>query len=403
MNNFSLPGIKKMAFSDYMNNNNYIQDQTPGIESVTTEPYQTLNSMRTERAFQAQPESFSFDAGAEPTLMPDVKMDEIPKTVGDVLKPAGTPVSTPKPETKSTGLKAIVEKIGGTKPASVFGTKEIFAGLKADEFATLAGALAHAIAPDTAQGRAGAAISAIAGKDLETRRKAELESPEKMLAARLTEAKIANLEKSDDPKTAMAWYLKNNPNASAEDVTAFKKGLETDTAGSYWRTTSDDGTVSIYKGGELIHQSAPGIGKTKEEKMYATQEKGFVPAKEAKGLTKAKTKAEATPVSWTTATKSLSSRFGKQDALGNIIITPDLQNAHRVAQKKLVDLQKSGMEPLDAINKAEDFARHVEDRYWVYFGNIEKSDIGRADKDKKKADLNKSFKNSYGYIPKVRR
>ena len=108
---------------------------------------------------------------------------------------------------------------------------------------------------------------------------------------------------------------------------------------------------------------------------------------------------QRTPVNWTTATKEVSNRFGKQDAMGNIIITPDLQGMNRIAQKKLVELQKVGKaEPLDAVNIAEDFARNVEKRYWEYLDAAQKS----REKQKNTQRVTSQFKTKYGYIPKLR-
>ena len=92
--------------------------------------------------------------------------------------------------------------------------------------------------------------------------------------------------------------------------------------------------------------------------------------------------------------------IGKQDAIGNFIITPDNQNSHRVAQKKLVELKASGIKPLDAINKAEDFARHVEGRYWKF---IKSAEGNRKTKGANIAKVNKAFKAKYGYIPRIRK
>jgi len=108
-------------------------------------------------------------------------------------------------------------------------------------------------------------------------------------------------------------------------------------------------------------------------------------------------------MSWTSASKSLSARFGKQDAQGNIIITKDLQNAHRLAQKKLVELKKENYSPMDAVNKAEDFARSVEEKYWEY--KKKAADLPRWGNEREKylKQLDAQFKNKYGYIPKINR
>jgi len=102
-----------------------------------------------------------------------------------------------------------------------------------------------------------------------------------------------------------------------------------------------------------------------------------------------------TPVTWTSADKSLRSRFGKQDAVGNIIITPDLAGVHRIAQKKLVELKKSGKtEPLDAVNKAEESARKIELGFWGFINDA------KGDKDKI-AKIRRAFAREHGYVPTV--
>jgi len=137
------------------------------------------------------------------------------------------------------------------------------------------------------------------------------------------------------------------------------------------------------------------VKKEKEEaaaeskRRWEAEQKGKAADREAKGGEK-----DPSPVTWTTATKQIGMRFGKQDAMGNIIVTPDLANVHRLAQKKLVELKKSGVKPLDAVNQAEDFARNVENRFWQYMEKV---------KDKKeKENLRRTFKKKYGYVPRTK-
>ena len=105
------------------------------------------------------------------------------------------------------------------------------------------------------------------------------------------------------------------------------------------------------------------------------------------------------PVTWTTATKQVSSRFGKQDPTGNIIITPELAGAHRIAQKHLVKLKQSGaVGPLDAVNKAEEFARHAESRYWEYVEAAQASKTPEINLEK----VQNKYKQKYGYLPSIR-
>ena len=129
-----------------------------------------------------------------------------------------------------------------------------------------------------------------------------------------------------------------------------------------------------------------GLMETPEEKRKAEFEYSKKLAEHRAGLD---TKGEVT---WTTATNNLSKRFGKQDAIGNIIITPELQNRHRLSQKKLVELKNQGVEPLQAINEAENYANKVEENYKLYL------DAAKSDKDKKK--IRNAFNVQYGYVPR---
>ena len=62
------------------------------------------------------------------------------------------------------------------------------------------------------------------------------------------------------------------------------------------------------------------------------------------------------PVTWTTATKELTKRFGKLDPTGIWAVTPELQASHRLAQKVLVQLKDQGYDPLRSVNMAEEYA-----------------------------------------------
>jgi len=99
-------------------------------------------------------------------------------------------------------------------------------------------------------------------------------------------------------------------------------------------------------------------------------------------------------ITWTTAINNLSKRFGSQNAMGSIIITKGLENKHRLAQGKLIELEKSGMDPMEAVQKAEQYAIHVEQRYWQYI------DAAKTENEKEK--VNSLFEKDYGYIPKTR-
>ena len=110
-------------------------------------------------------------------------------------------------------------------------------------------------------------------------------------------------------------------------------------------------------------------------------------------------------VTWTTATKELTKRFGKLDPTGMWAVTPELQYFHREAQRILTELKDQGVEPLKAINESEDRARNkqqqIEQRYQQYMDttkNIRKS----GDRDRKTEEIKSLFYSKYGYLPATR-
>ena len=136
-----------------------------------------------------------------------------------------------------------------------------------------------------------------------------------------------------------------------------------------------------------------GLAKPAAQKAYTTPEgtveylegtkeppKGWIPYSKPGG-----------DVTWTTATNNLSKRFGKQDAVGNIIITPELQNRHRLAQKKLVELKDANVDPLKAVNEAELYANKVEENFNLY--------LKSAKTKEQKEKVKNQFKAKYGYLP----
>jgi len=128
----------------------------------------------------------------------------------------------------------------------------------------------------------------------------------------------------------------------------------------------------------------------KEKETFKTEEA----IRKGKAIEKGKGPKEPSPVTWTTATKELKGRFGKQDPIGNIILTPELAGMHRIAQKKMVALKKDRkVGPLEAINMAEDFARNIESRYWEY--------INAAKADEQREKVKRTFKAKYNYIPRT--
>lgn len=117
---------------------------------------------------------------------------------------------------------------------------------------------------------------------------------------------------------------------------------------------------------------------------------------------KAGTAKTPAPVTWTTATGNLTKRFGRLDPTGMWAVTPELQATHRKAQEFLVDFKGGGMEPLKAINEAENKARDwMSDREDRYFQYIEAAE--RAKREDKVDEIKSSFLKAYGYIPSQRR
>lgn len=107
-------------------------------------------------------------------------------------------------------------------------------------------------------------------------------------------------------------------------------------------------------------------------------------------------------VTWTTATKELKARFGKLDPTGMWAVTPDLQYTHRLAQRILTELKDQGVEPLKAINEAEDRARNkqqqIETRYQQYMEAAKQIKQSRS-RDAKVEEIKSLFYSRYGYIP----
>ena len=108
------------------------------------------------------------------------------------------------------------------------------------------------------------------------------------------------------------------------------------------------------------------------------------------------------PVTWTTASRNLSNRFGKEDATGRWVVTPGLQAAHDKAQEILVKLKEEGMSPLRAVNEANRRARDwqrkienpklgkIEDNYFRLI-EMASGDEDRIDK------IKNQFYRQYGY------
>jgi len=110
-------------------------------------------------------------------------------------------------------------------------------------------------------------------------------------------------------------------------------------------------------------------------------------------------------VTWTTATKELKARFGKLDPTGMWAVTPELQYFHREAQRILTELKDQGVEPLKAVNQAEDMARNkqqqIETRYQQYMEAAKQIKQSRT-RDAKTEEIKSLFYKKYGYLPATR-
>ena len=312
------------------------------------------------------------------SLMDNIPMRAQPSRKVSAIKPS----MISDMETVSQNAKAR-ESLGG------WGEKKFAGGMTTDQFVSLAGALSHAIAPKTPMGRVGSVMSRL-GTISEERRlgkkeKLRLEDVEKRKLLTKSLLDIGKEERTRGFTKGTALTLAEAKKAEADreyeleldriaeskrrfGITEARLGKERPKALTQW--------VSYYTAQKKL-------GKSDTEIVESFKKLG----KELK---------TPSPVTWTTASKNVSSRFGKQDALGNIIITPGLQGKHGIAQRKLVELQKTGeYKPLDAVNISEDFARNIENRCWEYL------DAAERDKDLTMKVKNQ-FRKKYGYVPKRR-
>ena len=112
------------------------------------------------------------------------------------------------------------------------------------------------------------------------------------------------------------------------------------------------------------------------------------------------------PVTWTTATNEVTKRFGRLDPTGMWAVTPELQSAHRKAQEFLAESQSTGIDPLRAVNDAENRARNwITDREQRYIEYIEDAQKIKKSSDRKLriSKIQSEFFKQFGYIPSIRR
>lgn len=185
---------------------------------------------------------------------------------------------------------------------------------------------------------------------------------------------------ADDAKAiTQKWKTGAYKSLIQESLQAFEAGP---TAGTHARLA-----MSIDKMFNLTGEKFEAL-KMSANKTMTDVRKQQATARKPMGIAKT-----PTPVSWKNAADYVRGRFGKQDPLGNFVVTPELANMHRMAQKKLVELKKIGKYgPLETVNMAEDFARNVERGYWIL--------LEKNPKDQEK--IKREYRNQYGYIPQIR-
>ena len=329
---------------------------------------------RLRRALRSRPETKL----PSPAIEGDTSlMDNIPRLVQPDRKvPITKPPITP-------GMRGISQDVETREGLGGWGKKPFVGKMTTDQFVSLAGALSHAIAPKTPMGRVGAVMSRLGtiseerrlGKE-ETLRLADVER------RKLLTKSLLDIGKEERKRLAVRGKEARKYLFEEEKAEAL---AETRMAEIERKAKLEAKELKVLTQWETYHAAQKRLGKSDTEIVESFKKLGKI--KEPK---------MPSPVTWTTASKNVSYRFGKQDALGNIIITPELQGMNRIAQKKLVELQKTEeYKPLDAVNISEDFARNVENRYWDYL------DVAEKDKDLI-MKVKKQFRKKYDYVPKRR-
>ena len=199
------------------------------------------------------------------------------------LKGGGSPGSIPG-QLPGTEFNMGAVNMPGTEQRTPTTSREF----DADKFARMAGAFGAAISPRRSwQARMGATASGLAAENLKERR----DAPGRALDTRYKEAQIKNLETPKTASTAMGAFLKNNPDATNDEVADYALKLKgegkgpttamgsfltrnpeaTDEEvanyskslkdGGYHYETDDTGKVSVYQNGKLV--KGPGKGKSK--------------------------------------------------------------------------------------------------------------------------------------------
>jgi len=104
-----------------------------------------------------------------------------------------------------------------------------------------------------------------------------------------------------------------------------------------------------------------------------------------------------TEVSWPGAVKIVDTEFGKQDAMGNIFVSPELQNVRNMAQDLLLEYQQAGdKSPHEAARAAIKDSKKLEAAYW--------NQLEAAGGDVAREQLIKDgFRSLYGHVPTKKR
>lgn len=183
----------------------------------------------------------------------------------------------------------------------------------------------------------------------------------------------------------------------------------------YNALTADTKEYTLAKEGAKLLGDEEFMSQREWETLEPTEREKFVRSamKDPKLMEAAKELARTEPselrrplVTWTTATRELTKRFGRLDPTGMWAVTPELQAAHDKAQEFLVENKNAGMEPLEAVNEANKRARTwIADRERRYHEYIEAAQRikNKAERGRRIEQVQNAYLREYGYVPSVRR
>ena len=117
-----------------------------------------------------------------------------------------SPKKLPLEDRDKTPITNLTDRSPARQKLMDYWKKPVMGKMLLDQFVSITGSLAHAIAPDTPQGRVGAALSQMAQPIYAKRMEQEMEAPERELDRRLKEARIKDLEREEAPEQWDAYY-----------------------------------------------------------------------------------------------------------------------------------------------------------------------------------------------------